>query len=127
MVDGSKLFMDSGLVQADASNNFVIKINKDVLQIYLVKGFQELEFRLEETEIREDQDDDQEPKTGAANQNYFPPPIRILPLHARAPVNRSCNTKHTEVLMSGVVITQAYIKMILSSNPLNLVCCFCMI
>jgi IS5 family transposase len=67
LVDGSKLFMDSSLVQADASNNSVVGVNKEALRIHLVKGFDELESRLEE---KEDQGDDHAPKIGRANQNY---------------------------------------------------------
>jgi len=68
LVDGSKLFMDSSLVQADASNNSVININKETLKIHLVKGFDELESRLEE---KEKEDDDHEPKSGTANRNHL--------------------------------------------------------
>ncbi len=67
LVDGSKLFMDSSLIQADASNNSVVGVNQEALRIHLVKGFQELESRLEE---KEDRGDDHEPKIGPANQNY---------------------------------------------------------
>ena len=67
LVDGSKIFMDSSLVQADASNNSVINVNKEALKMHLVKGFNELESRLEE---KEDQGDDQEPKTSPANKTY---------------------------------------------------------
>lgn len=67
LVDGSKLFMDSSLVQADASNNSVIHVNKEALKIHLVRGFQELESRLEEKENH----DDHEPKSGTANRNHI--------------------------------------------------------
>jgi transposase len=71
LVNGSRLFMDSSLVQADASNNSVIDVNKEALKIHLVKGFRELEARLEEKmEEKENTDDDPTPKTGPANQNY---------------------------------------------------------
>lgn len=46
LVDGSKLFMDSSLVQADASNNSVV--NMDSLKRYLKKGYQILESRLDD-------------------------------------------------------------------------------
>ena len=36
LVDGSRIFMDSSLVQADASNNHVINVNKEALTIHLV-------------------------------------------------------------------------------------------
>ena len=44
LVDGSKLFMDSSMVQADASNNSVV--NKESLKRYLNKSYQALESRL---------------------------------------------------------------------------------
>ena len=68
LVDGSKLFIDSSLVDADASNNSVVKINKEALKIHLVKGFNELESRLEE---KEDPEEDHEPKSGIANRNHI--------------------------------------------------------
>lgn len=68
LVDGSKLFMDSSLVQADASNNSVVKVNKETLKIHLVRSFNELESRLEE---KENPEEDHEPKTGAANRNHI--------------------------------------------------------
>lgn len=68
LVDGSKIFMDSSLVQADASNNSVVNVNKDTLKIHLVRGFNELESRLEE---KENPEEDHEPKLGAANRNHI--------------------------------------------------------
>ncbi len=70
-MNGSKLFMDSSLVQADASNSSVIKLNKEALKNHLIKGFQELESRLEETELAKKIDDDHAPKTGFANRNHI--------------------------------------------------------
>ncbi|MDP2045966.1 MAG: IS1182 family transposase, partial [Deltaproteobacteria bacterium] len=46
LVDGSKIFMDSSLIQADASNNSIIKMNS--LKSQLNPHYQELEARLEE-------------------------------------------------------------------------------
>jgi transposase len=46
LVDGSKIFMDSSLIQADASNNSII--NTDSLKSQLSRHYQELEARLEE-------------------------------------------------------------------------------
>jgi transposase len=66
LVDGSKIFMDSSLVQADASNSSIINVNKEALKIHLVRGFNELESRLEE---KENPADDHVPKTGIANRN----------------------------------------------------------
>jgi transposase len=68
LVDGSKLFMDSSLIDADASNNSVVKINKETLRIHLVRSFNELESRLEE---KENPDDDHEPKSGIANRHHI--------------------------------------------------------
>jgi transposase len=68
LVDGSKLFMDSSLVQADASNNSVLNVNKEALKIHLIRGFQELESRLEE---KENSEEDHEPKSGTANRNHI--------------------------------------------------------
>jgi transposase len=46
LVDGSKIFMDSSLIQADASNNSIIALNS--LKSQLNRHYQELEARLEE-------------------------------------------------------------------------------
>jgi transposase len=46
LVDGSKIFMDSSLIQADASNNSIIKMNS--LKSRLNRHYEELEARLEE-------------------------------------------------------------------------------
>ena len=66
LVDGTKLFMDSSLIQADASNNSVIK--RETLKPYLVQGFHELERRLEEKDPSSE--DDHEPKSGNANRRH---------------------------------------------------------
>ncbi|MGO9137131.1 MAG: transposase [Syntrophales bacterium] len=63
LADGTKLFMDSSLIQAYASNNSVIK--RETLKPYLVQGFHELERRLEEKDPSSE--DDHEPKSGSAN------------------------------------------------------------
>jgi len=67
LVDGSKLFMDSSMVQADASNNSVV--NKQSLKRYLNKSYQILESRLE-IEQQSCSNDDAS-KSGAANQKYI--------------------------------------------------------
>jgi len=67
LIDGSKLFMDSSMVQADASNNSVV--NKESLKRYLNKSYQVLEARLEEEQRSSDSDD--EPKSGTANKKYI--------------------------------------------------------
>jgi len=68
LVDGSKLFMDSSMVQADASNNSVV--NKESLKRYLNKSYQTLESRLEEESIISDNDEDI-PKSGTNNKKYI--------------------------------------------------------
>ena len=67
LIDGSKLFMDSSLVQADASNNSVV--NRESLERYLNKGYRELEARLDEQESCSDNDD--QPKSGSANRTHI--------------------------------------------------------
>jgi len=62
LVDGSKIFVDASLVQADASNNSVV--NQQSLKRYLSKSYRELEQRLE-------QQADWEPKKGEANRKYI--------------------------------------------------------
>jgi transposase len=48
LVDGTKIFMDASLIDADASNNSVIDTTS--LKRYLHTGYQELEKRLDEKE-----------------------------------------------------------------------------
>ncbi len=48
LVDGSKIFIDSSLIDADASNNSVVDTHS--LKRYLNKSYQELERRLDEKE-----------------------------------------------------------------------------
>ncbi len=67
LVDGSKLFMDSSMVQADASNNSVI--NRESLKRYLNKSYQILESRLDEEQKSCDNDD--ESKLGTANKKHI--------------------------------------------------------
>jgi transposase len=67
LVDGKKIFVDSSLVQADASNNSVV--NKQSLRRYLNKSYRELEKRLEE-ELEEDGGDDNN-KSGGVNERYI--------------------------------------------------------
>jgi len=66
LVDGTKLFMDSSLVQADASNNSIVKI--EALKPHLTKGFAELESRLDE---KENPPDEHEPKSGGVNRRHI--------------------------------------------------------
>ncbi len=67
LVDGSKLFMDSSLVQADASNNSVV--NRESLTRYLNKSYQILESRLEQEQ--KSSGSDNELKSGTANRKYI--------------------------------------------------------
>lgn len=70
LIDGSKLFMDSSIVQADASNNSVV--NKDSLKRYLNKSYQVLESRLEQERTDSSKgDQDNFPKSGKANKKYI--------------------------------------------------------
>jgi transposase len=45
LIDGEKIFLDSSLVQANASNNSIVRT--DSIKKYVKKGYQELENRLE--------------------------------------------------------------------------------
>ncbi len=70
LVDGRKLFMDSSIVQADASNNSVVK--NDSLNRYLNQSYQILESRLEKPPSASDKDDNSPgPKSGAANKKHI--------------------------------------------------------
>lgn len=62
LIDGSKIFTDASLVQADASNNSVV--NQHSLKRYLNKSYREFESRLE-------QPNDYESKKGKANRKYI--------------------------------------------------------
>jgi transposase len=60
LVDGKKLFIDSSLIDANASNNSVVDTHR--LGHYLKKGYREVEQRLEELT---------EEKNGEANKRYL--------------------------------------------------------
>jgi transposase/uncharacterized protein (UPF0179 family) len=62
LIDGTKIFMDSSNIQADASNNSVV--NTQDIKRYLKKSYRLFEKRLEK------EDDQTPPKTGAANRKY---------------------------------------------------------
>ncbi len=72
LVDGSKLFCDSSLIEADASRNSVI--DTQGLRRYLSPAYKELEARLEEREeAREDNHEDppqNPPRRNVVNQRY---------------------------------------------------------
>jgi len=58
LVDGTKIFMDGSLIDADASNNSVVDTHS--LKRHLKRGYQELEKRLEE-----------QPKDTSVNSRYI--------------------------------------------------------
>jgi transposase len=62
LVDGRKLFMDSCLIQASASNNSVV--NTESLKRHLHKGYQRLQARLDET-------GEQPERPGVTNQAHI--------------------------------------------------------
>jgi len=62
LVDGSKLFMDSSFIRANASNNSVVK-RQD-----LNKSYRILESRLED---KDDPPEDDPPKSGTANRKHI--------------------------------------------------------
>ena len=67
LVDGSKIFVDSSLVDADASNNSVV--DTESLKRHLNKSYRELEKRLEESETDEDSPDGPGPHS-KVNKRY---------------------------------------------------------
>jgi transposase len=66
LVDGSKIFVDSSLIQADASNNSVVDTKS--LKRYLKESYKELEKRLEEEREDEEGNDDE---SGGVNSRYI--------------------------------------------------------
>lgn len=69
LVSGDKLFVDSSLVDADASNKSVI--DRQSLARHLKKGWRILESRLDKEGGSSDDDDDTDiPKGGVANRRY---------------------------------------------------------
>lgn len=67
LVDGTKLFMDSSDVRADASNNSVV--NQHDIKRYLKDSYRRFEKRLEYENSKPADDDF--PKSGSANSKYF--------------------------------------------------------
>jgi hypothetical protein len=67
LVDGSKIFVDSSLIQADASNNSVV--DTESLRKYLNESYRELERRLERDS--EDKEKDDQGKSGGVNCRYI--------------------------------------------------------
>ncbi len=54
-MDGSKIFVDSSLIEADASNNSVV--DTESLRKYLNESYRELERRLERDSEDKEKDD----------------------------------------------------------------------
>jgi len=74
LVDGSKLFVDSSLIDADASNNSVVDTHS--LKRHMKKSYRELERRLEESADRGDVGEGGEgviegERKGAVNSRYI--------------------------------------------------------
>jgi transposase len=69
LVDGRKIFVDSSLVQADASNNSVV--DRQSLKRYLNESYKELEKRLEEEVKEDDRREDNEGSSGGVNKRYI--------------------------------------------------------
>jgi transposase len=68
LVDGKKIFVDSSLIEANASNNSIV--DRQSIQRYVRKGYQEFEKRL--TEEKESQQENDEGKgQGEANRRYI--------------------------------------------------------
>jgi len=67
LVEGSKLFMDSSLVRADASNNSVV--DKNSVKKYLNKSYTELERRLEKDRGNDKEDDNNTDDKGNTGVN----------------------------------------------------------
>ena len=64
-MDGSKIFVDSSLIEADASNNSVVDTRS--LKRYLKESYKELERRLEEE--REDEEGNDDDGSGGVNSD----------------------------------------------------------
>src|SRR3989337_1362498 len=69
LVDGRKIFVDSSLIQADASNNSVV--DRQLLKRYLSESYKELEKRLEEEVKEDDSRDDNDGSSGGVNKRYI--------------------------------------------------------
>ena len=70
LVDGRKIFVDSSLVQADASNNSVV--DRQSLKRYLNESYKELEKRLEEEASEEEVDKGEDDgSSGGVNKRYI--------------------------------------------------------
>ncbi|MCX5816771.1 MAG: transposase, partial [Proteobacteria bacterium] len=84
LVDGTKIFMDASLIDANASNNSVVDTHS--LKRYLDTGYQELENRL---------DDTLGPPIVMSTGDMLQPPIPMHPSYVTGKENRSSNTRPT--------------------------------
>jgi transposase len=66
LVDGEKIFMDSSLIEANASNNSIV--DRESLERHVRKGYAEFEQRLEEE--KEDKDSNDDEGKGSVNQRH---------------------------------------------------------
>jgi transposase len=69
LINGNKLFMDSSIVQANASNNSVV--NNESLKRYLNKSYQILESRLEKEKATDSKNQCNVTKSGIANKKHI--------------------------------------------------------
>jgi len=69
LVDGKKIFVDSSLIQADASNNSVV--DRQSLKRYLNESYKELEKRLEEEVKEDDPRDNNDGDSEGVNKRYI--------------------------------------------------------
>lgn len=98
LVDGSKLFMESSMVQADASNNSVV--NKQSLKRYLNKSYHILESRLEQ--VQQSGNNTETIKSGAANKKYIPTTDPDASVTHRGKGKSKLNIKYTAALIKNV-------------------------
>jgi len=95
LVEGSKLFMDSSLVRADASNNSVV--DKNSVNKYLNKSYTELERRLEEEKDNGKEEDNNTDDKGdrGVNQRYVSTTDPDASIIRRGVVSPSFCIRHT--------------------------------
>jgi transposase len=101
LIDGTKVYADASLVQADASNNSVV--NQHSLKRYLNKSYREMESRLE-------QQHESQQKTGKANRKYISTTdpdasvVRMGPGRSRLryKIHRAVDEKHEVITATDV-------------------------
>ncbi len=67
LVNGSKVFVDSSLIEADASNNSIVDTHS--LKRHLNKSYREFEKRLEEAEASNEDENDEDRRNGNGKVN----------------------------------------------------------